>query len=325
MKTKYNHLDRQSVSQSLNKIGLIKSYIWRKGINFVLNHRLRKNKKKKYYIIKAIPKTGFFSNYFYAIGHMILATQKGYKVTVDWENYKTPYNEEYPINNTLNCWEYFFEQPNNMKTVYESCKNPYISEDKYPYKVVPYYGMANIWKEGVPKKKQIIKINQFIKQYCPFKTEIKDDFDKIAKGLQLDNALGVHMRGTDMNATVGHNKPASIEENIVKIRETLEKNNLERIFLCTDEEAIKERMVEIFGDKVCFVDAYRSQGGQVGIHLQAEMANKRENHRYQLGYEVLRDAYLLSSCRAIVCGKSNVAYAAIVMNNNSFADITYTN
>ena len=256
---------------------------------------------------------------------MMLAKKYGYIVTVDWQNYKTPYNEETPINGTLNSWEYFFEQPSGLQDIYDNCATPYISEDKYPYKVVPHYGTSNIAKEGVPKKGQIEKINRFIAKNCPLKLEVRMRFDDLAKELDLSSALGVHIRGTDMNATVGHNKPAPFEMIVETIRKTLIQTGLKRIFLCTDEEKIKAKMQELFGDQVFFVDAFRSMGGQEGIHLQSNVENMRENHRYLLGMEVLRDAYLLSRCQAFVCGKSNVAYAAIVMNNNQFTKIEYTN
>ena len=87
-----------------------KKYIWRKAICFVLKNRLRSKKQScDLYVVKAMPQTGFFSNYFYAIGHSMLAQNYGYKFVIDWKNYVTPYNEENGVNGTQNCFEYYFE------------------------------------------------------------------------------------------------------------------------------------------------------------------------------------------------------------------------
>ena len=146
----------------------------------------------------------------------------------------------------------------------------------------------------------------------------------MAEEMDLSNSLGVHIRGTDMNCTQGHNKPAELSCIIEKIRRTLKKTGLENIFLCTDEESIKKEIEKIFEGKVKSLEAYRSKGGNEGIHLES-CGGQRENHHYLLGLEVLRDAYLLGKCRSLVCGKSNVAYSAIVFNNNEYKKIVLTN
>jgi hypothetical protein len=127
-----------------------------------------------------------------------------------------------------------------------------------------------------------------------------------------------------MKCTAGHNKPATLLDTIEKIKETLEKTGLTRIFLCTDEESVKADIINVFGDQVSTLNVYRSKGGNEGIHLES-CGGQRENHHYLLGLEVLRDAYLLSCCNSLVCGKSNVAYSAIVFNNNKYKKVVLTN
>ena len=73
------------------------------------------------YIIRRLGKDGgFFSNWLYVLGHIRYARKKGYIPFVDMANYPTLYNEEYRINNTNNCWEYYFKQPvkMNLQDVY---------------------------------------------------------------------------------------------------------------------------------------------------------------------------------------------------------------
>ena len=123
-----------------------------------------------------------------------------------------------------------------------------------------------------------------------------------------------------------HNRPIGLEENMKIIARTLREQKLKKVFLCTDEENTVRRAREIFGDALLCSSAYRaSRESNIGIHLEAGNDGIRKNHHYLLGLEVFRDAYLLSKYRALVCGKSNVAYAAIVFNNNRFEKILYTN
>ena len=301
------------------------TFLWRRLICYMLKKHVKQNRKvSDLYVVKGIPKTGFFSNYFYAVGHAMLAKKYGYKFVIDWENYVTPYNEGVSVDGTMNCFEYYFDQPCKVDDAIKSAKSIYISEDKYPYNEVPHYGVNNVGREGFPKKKQIKKINEFIKTYCPLKASLKEDFDKLATEMSLQDCLGVHIRGTDMKCTEGHNKPAALVDTIEKIKATLENTGLKRIFLCTDEEGVKAEIISVFGDIVCSLDAYRSEGGNEGIHLETK-EGQRENHHYLLGLEVLRDAYMLGCCNSLVCGKSNVAYSAIVFNNNRFNKVVLTN
>ncbi len=303
----------------------LKVYLWRKAICAVLRKHLKHNKHTgKIYVIKGISMTGFFSNYFYSIGHAILAKKYGFNFVIDWQNYITPYNEEFPIKGTKNCWEYFFNQPLSVDNITSENQPLYISEDKYPYSIVPHYGTNNIGKEGFPKKSQIKRINHFVELNCPLREDVKQEFDKLSTSLDLQNCLGIHIRGTDMNNTAGHNKPASLSLTIAKIKKALNKSKLKNIFLCTDEQKIKDKLVLEFGEKIKTLDVYRSSDGKEGIHLETS-ENNRNNHKYLLGYEVLRDAYLLGKCNSLVCGKSNVAYAAIVFNNCKYKKITLTN
>ena len=56
----------------------------------------------------------------------------------------------------------------------------------------------------------------------------------------------------------------------------------------------------------------------IGLH---DSAIVRKNHKYLLGYEVLRDAYTLSKGVALVCGYSNVSNVAMLWNNNKYKKI----
>lgn len=71
--------------------------------------------KSRYYIIRRkSPGAGFFSNYLYVLTHICYAIERGYKPVVDMQHYSTLYNEDAPINETLNCWKYYYTQPKGI-------------------------------------------------------------------------------------------------------------------------------------------------------------------------------------------------------------------
>lgn len=164
------------------------------------------------------------------------------------------------------------------------------------------------------------KLNQIIPRYISIKQDHLVEFNRIKKELDIESCIGVHIRGTDMNNTEGHIKPKSVEEVIFRVASMRKKMNFDKIFLCTDEENIKTKFIKAFDGSVQVVclDTYRSNGNQEGLHLEKRPNANRINHRYRLGLEVLRDAFLLSHCRSLICGHSNVAYAAIIFNNNRY-------
>jgi hypothetical protein len=94
---------------------------------------------------------------------------------------------------------------------------------------------------------------------------------------------------------------------------------IDNIFLCTDEQIILEEVKRKYGDLVVFTDAYRSCDGE-SIHKGLRNVG-RENPHYLMGREVLIDALVLSMCDHLICGHSNVTYAA-VLNTNRYKYIT---
>lgn len=239
---------------------------------------------------------------------------------VDMINYPSLYSEPNDINGTKNSWEYYFE-PYNHISGEEVYKDSFcISEEKYPYQWVLHYSTTNLFNEGFPTRKRVAKLNRYIMKYIKIHDELINEFQKDVDSLKITDCVGVHIRGTDMKNTKGHIKPMDVENVIDKLNGLADKHGISRIFLCTDEEYIKNRVFTAFEGKieVCCLNAYRTTNHTQGLHWETTPNIVRENHKYQLGVEVLKDAYLLSKCKALVCGNSNVAYAAIVFNNNQY-------
>ena len=125
-------------------------------------------------------------------------------------------------------------------------------------------------------------------------------------------ALAVHFRGTDYRRQY-NNHPVfvTIEQEIEKAKELLREKDYEVIFLATDEQDAVERFQKEFGDKMkCFSDTWRAEEGDESV---AYSHGKRDHHRYLLGLEVIRDQYMLTRCKGLVCGVSNLTLSARMM------------
>ncbi len=295
----------------------VKRIIGRKyciSINHLFDH-------DRYYIIRRpVPWAGFFANYLDVVGHIKYAQLHGMKPVIDMENYPTLYSEEGIISGTRNGWEYFFLQPNSisLEEAYQS-RNYILSDSSHYYEYLPYKEGNNYFEVD---KNQIKQLNDEIIRIIPLKKEIINKLESEIVMKETD-VIGVHVRGTDKRKTVkDHNIAADVQQYIDKTKEFLEKYKASQILLCCDEETTVNKFIDCFGSLVIVTNAYRSKDNDtVGIHLQ----NRSDipMHKYNLGYEVLRDCYYLSKCDYLIFGHSNVTNTALIWNNGKYKDVSF--
>ncbi len=281
-----------------------------------INNVFGKNTDKPVYIIRRRPTdSGFFSNFFYVLGHIVYADKKGYLPVVDMENYKTLYNERGLFNNTKNSWEYYFEQPSKvtLKEAY-NCKKTILSKNEYLSQYVPLY--TSDTKRYITED-MVNQLYQYVEKYI----RVKPDIEKMVlefieeNKLQNGNVLGVHYRGTDMNIYPGHPRPLSREEYLLVVDNYIKEKNINKVVLCTDEAEMIELAKSKLSTEIIFTNSFRSETGTVGIHVTSD---DRKHHKYLMGREVLIDTLILSKCDYLLCGHSNVSYAAMVFNKNQY-------
>lgn len=300
---------------------------------FIINNKMKekrlirlwgKNPNKTIYIIRRYNSdTGFFSNFFYVLGHIVYAADRGWIPVVDMEHYKTLYNEDKAIKGTKNAWEYYFEQPEGItiNDAYKS-KNAILSSSEYLIGNVPIYTGKDIF---FPDKAYVKYIRFYLEKFIKTKKYVLDYSNNIFDSLGTkSNVLGIHYRGTDMRNYPDHPKTLEIQNLIDKIKDFSSTHFVDTILVCTDEQEAIEKIKKVFGGMVHFTNAYRAeQAMTTGIHM--EQRRVRDNHRYLLGFEVLVDMLVLSKCDYLMCGHSNVSYASIIFNDNKYKDIVLLN
>ena len=293
-----------------------------------LRYLLKRMKAKYYVIIRSEGGAGFFSNYFWVMGHVAFAEKMGYIPVVDMENYPTLYSEGEPVDGTNNAWNYYFENIGNvgLDEVYASGRYV-VGKDKYLTKYAEKYSM---FPYRYPSERMIAYYAPIIKKNLRIKESLVNEYKRewIEKTSGSNNILGIHIRGTDMKNNLGHPMPATVSEYIRRTHEMLEKHpDINRIFLATDENEIKEAYEQEFEGSAATLfmnEAFRAwDDGHVkktGLH-EMKLDNPRPHHKYLLGKEVLRDAWFLSRCQYLLCGHSNITNVAILWNEGKYNEV----
>ena len=289
---------------------------------------LRKRLHAKYYIIRRPALgAGFFSNYYWVMGHVIFAKRLGYIPVVDMQNYKTLYSEDEPVDGETNAWNYYFENVGeaDLEEAYESNRYVFAKEE-------PLHKYANKYCDPTyryPSSRAVEYYYPITHKYLRVKQNILDAFDtewkeKVQPG---EKVIGVHVRGTDMKNNLGHPMPANITYYLIEINKILETDGqIKAIFLATDEEETVKCFQREFTGRCHLIinSAFRSeaqlQSHKTGIHEQ-KIEHPRKQHKYNLGLEVLKDAVFLNQCDYLVCGHSNITNVVIIWNHNQFEKV----
>lgn len=162
----------------------------------------------------------------------------------------------------------------------------------YAYDEIYFQNAANILKKHIRWNDLLIK-------------EVKSDIRAL---LGTKRTLGVHVRIKVFQQQINrHPIVSDIGEYIAAARDALN-NGFEQIYLATDELGSLHTFRSEFGEKVLYYgDAFRSDEGNTLLDVNV---SSRENHRYLLGYEVIRDMLTLADCDGLVCGLSQVSFCA---------------
>lgn len=253
---------------------------------------------------------------------LLLMDEKGLIPYIDIKS--RHYTEKHKINGTLNVYEYFFEQPCDVvlnrhisrKEILQSANVEILSEadiesvNEANGERGFYYLFNNyeLLKRMAAILHKYIRINRFSSGvYQEIKDILGDDIGK---------TIGIHVRRGDFKGiNPGH--PIAVDPiehlNIFKrIR------NNRKAFLATDDEEVIAMYANNeegkMGHVIWYKDVLRTpkelSDENISIYSCEE---KRENHKYRLGYEILKDILTLSYCDSLIAGYSNVALLAKII------------
>ena len=260
---------------------------------------------------------GFFSNYLYALTHIAYAKDNGWIPVVDMSNYRTLYSENHPVNGSRNDWDHYFLQPVDTRTAYASGR--FILSDGWNRKL-DYHPIRETDEliELIPER--TARLREQTADYTRIRPDILEEFETWEREhFAGKRVLGVHWRGTDkIVPPPGHRPAPSLSRLFDAVRTAAERLHPDLVFLASDESGVRERLESETTIPVVSADSFRlAPGDGRGLHLAA-IRHARPDHRYLLGLEVLRDAWLLSRCDGLVHSHSNVVNAALLFRDKSF-------
>lgn len=143
------------------------------------------------------------------------------------------------------------------------------------------------------------------------KDSIQKKVNNKAKELNLDNAIGVHIRYTDK-------KPKSQLAALIRtLHVKLQDNNMQ-VFLCTDNKDVEEEFACIFKERVIKTEKYIPKVEGEGIHIWASLQDD-DSLKIRMFEDCVMDMWLLSKCK-LLYWQGNSSFSLIsklLLNDNS--------
>jgi hypothetical protein len=227
------------------------------------------------------------------------------------------------FNNTVNVCKYHYEKFNNnnifidnneineifyTKEINNKDEYLYDLEKSYDNSMYPNPSNAHVICdiEKVKEKNKIFNI--FFK--------LKDiEYYEFEKNKYInDKTLSIHIRGTDKSSEV---TPPNIEYIFSNIQEMIDNNEIDNIFLATDDMFYIDKITSRFGNIVKY---YKDKT----ISLDGRPLHFIDD-RTKLNKELMTDVYLLSESKYFLYCFSNVSYLALTMGINNFKKIKCIN
>ena len=252
------------------------------------------------YVVWRAYGAGFWSIMASTLAQLRIAQDRGLTPVIDYQNYKTVYNEDFPINGQMNMWEYYFEQPagRSLKEVEDEA---FVCDGRIP--------------RGFPGDLTHSFYREQWRTHVRIKPEIQERIGASARKLDISaTTLGVHLRGQEARRAKGHMFPGTVAQFNSAISYALHSGNFNKILVVSEGQqyidAIRrnwESDIEVQHSptfRLKYKNAYRLKTAP------------RPFHRFELGFEALQDAHLLARCGGLVRGHSGISDAASMIREN---------
>lgn len=298
-----------------NLFNLIKGYRINQNehISLLISHKNAKCGDKLIYHIKypddrsGNTKKAFCATLRVTLDRLLFAEHYGLIPVVEWGEQLTFYDSEMD-KVTKNVFDYYFEPVSGINygeidnfsdvVIANDLQGCFLIEHPYGYEL---------------QQNEIERLGKIYKKYICLNKNTQEYIDKnINRIMNNGRILGVHARGTDFKKGFkNHPKVISSDMYIENARALFETGNYDKIFIATEDINILNSFIGAFKDKLLYYDDVFRASGDIGPH---STESNRPLHHYKLGLEVLRDVYTLAHCDGLVCGLSQVSFAARYVN-----------
>jgi len=248
---------------------------------------------------------GFAGNIFITL-NALTHTSKDDKLFVDMESHECVCTEKEMIHDTMNSWEYYFEQTTINKDEPVTNFNSLISANiHYENRDVFMYP-----QNFIELKEKFF--NSF--QLKPYLVKLLDDYYE--ENIKGKVTLGMQVRLTDMKH---YHNVSPVSSYIDRVKGILKnKPEIEQIFLATDDGTIIESIRESLDVPVlCYENMFRADDANPHLHPYDRFKDGREQHRYKLGIECIQEIFTLAKCDYLFKADiSSVSIIASILSEN---------
>ena len=274
-----------------------------------------KNENRIVYVIKPDYQDGvegLLSLIHKQVLYMDYAKHKGYISYVDWKNFKTQYYD-----GQNNVWNYFFKQPSEIseKEVYTS-KNVYLSG--WTFNNINPTGLleADIFFD----KKLEMQSYKLLKENLSFSNEVEKIANREAEQLDIENCIGVYVRGTDYVKLQPSGEYVQPDVKLVEKQVSIFIDKYEApIFLVTEDGDIYDKLVARFGDRIRIVsfDSFIRKYDGKNVLSKSDVLNEDKKKR---GQNYLVKMILLSKCKYLISSITQGSEFSYALNGGAYAD-----
>ena len=273
------------------------------------------NADKIIYIIKPDYQDGvegLLSLIYKQILYINYAKCKGYIPFVDWKNFKTQYYD-----GQNNVWDYFFRPVSDIteNEAYES-KNVYMSGWTF-FNVNP----TGLFEADIFFNKELKKqSHELLKNNLFFNNEVEENVNKEAALLDIENCIGVYIRGTDYVKLRPSGEYVQPDVSLVEKQISIFIDKYQcPIFLVTEDGNIYDKLVAKFGDCIRIVsyDSFiRNYAGE-DVLSKSNVLNENKKQR---GQNYLVKMILLSKCKYLISSITQGSKFSYILNGGMYED-----
>jgi hypothetical protein len=223
--------------------------------------------------------------------------------------------------NQSNLWDKFFIQPfaeytEVIKKKIQK-KNFIVEYAQFKKKSALNYVGKNPQRLMDPKIIEPLRVT--FKKYIIFNDFLKKKFSTFKFKYLKKSTISVHLRGTDRFGVGQHfgnqrnnfDFLSTIKPSIIK---HIDKFNIEKIFLATDDEQYLKQMKREFKKKLIKLNSKTLPKNTLGVHNNNIWES--ETHKNKLAIEAILDSIIMSNCNYSLLSQSNISIMTLLMRND---------
>lgn len=273
-------------------------------------HNGLEDPQRTYFVIRSRGRQeGLISTYYYVLESMNYAYGMGYVPIVDFNSDLCQYHVKYSVNATSNAWEYYFKQPMPLDTFDQNSKRNVILSG---WSLVPKKTKQTIGDEWKRK---------FFDEICPVQPYIMNIAHKKYQELfntSQGGVLGVFLRGTDYVSLKpkGHPIQPTVEMVEDKIDLFVERHDISRIYVVTEDYSIYSAIQDRYGDIVFSADDNFVKDYDKNDFLESSL--KRD--AYTRGLDYLIRLILLTKCDYLITSLASGSQFVMDLKKDKYKD-----